>query len=269
MGGGEVARYIAKPRVQGAGEQGDFHFGRFHRRLLKSADNPEGVDETVFTGIEKAIVADRFSFVSDAVSSPTFITLDVYRGKRITDQAVQMSWNVAAIASPKGTLDLRVGVARGFSHGSQEVRSLAAGHPRRRGSHRALFGLGTAHCQAGQRRRTRGHQGRPAQHRLDARRRGEQRADDLPGEAGSQEPSNRVENKSGRLIDVGTVLCGDSRPRLSGRAKLDCADPHPCRVVFKGGGFFLWAVPTLLSPEHKSATACSILRTSTSYGKIA
>ncbi len=101
MGGGEVARYIAKhgkERVSRA-----IFISAIPPALLKSADNPEGVDETVFTGIEKAIVADRPSFLMQFLHD--FYNLDVYRGKRITDQAVEMSWNVAAIASPKGTLD--------------------------------------------------------------------------------------------------------------------------------------------------------------------
>jgi non-heme chloroperoxidase len=32
--------------------------------LLKTADNPEGVDGTVFEGIKKGIAADRLAFLS-------------------------------------------------------------------------------------------------------------------------------------------------------------------------------------------------------------
>ena len=133
MGGGEVARYIAKhgkERVSRA-----IFISAIPPALLKSADNPEGVDETVFTGIEKAIVADRPSFLMQFLHD--FYNLDVYRGKRITDQAVRDELERGGDRVAQGHARLRVGVARGFSHGSQEVRSADAGDPRRRGSHSA------------------------------------------------------------------------------------------------------------------------------------
>ena len=71
--------------------------------LLKTADNPEGVDGSVFKGIEKAIAADRPAFLSTFLAD--FYNVDLLGGKRISDQAVQCSWNVAVGASPKGTLD--------------------------------------------------------------------------------------------------------------------------------------------------------------------
>ena len=33
--------------------------------LLKTADNPEGVDASVFAGIEKAVAADRYAFFTE------------------------------------------------------------------------------------------------------------------------------------------------------------------------------------------------------------
>ncbi len=71
--------------------------------LLKTPDNPGGVDGSVFDGIKKAIAADRPAFLSKFLAD--FYNVDVLRGERISEQAVQFSWNVAAGASPKGSLD--------------------------------------------------------------------------------------------------------------------------------------------------------------------
>jgi non-heme chloroperoxidase len=51
----------------------------------------------------KAITGDRLAFLSKFFSD--FYNVDVLAGKRVSNQVVQFSWNVAAGASPKGTLD--------------------------------------------------------------------------------------------------------------------------------------------------------------------
>ena len=74
--------------------------------LLKTPDNPGGVDGSVFDGIKKAIAADRLAYLSFFLAN--FCNVDVLgpRGeKRVSDQVVQYSWNVAAGASATGTLD--------------------------------------------------------------------------------------------------------------------------------------------------------------------
>jgi non-heme chloroperoxidase len=101
MGGGEVARYLGKygsERVSKA-----VFISSIPPFLLKTPDNPQGVDGSVFKGIKKAIVADRPAFLSAFFAN--FYNVDVLGGKNISDQAVQLSWNIAAGASPKGTLD--------------------------------------------------------------------------------------------------------------------------------------------------------------------
>lgn len=101
MGGGEVARYLGiygSERVSKA-----VFISSIPPFLLKTADNPEGVDKSVFDGIQKAVVADRPAFLSAFFKD--FYNVDVLGGTRISEQAVQSSWNVAAGASAKGTLD--------------------------------------------------------------------------------------------------------------------------------------------------------------------
>ncbi|PYT93999.1 MAG: alpha/beta hydrolase [Acidobacteria bacterium] len=95
MGGGEVARYIGKYGSKGVSKA--VIIGGVPPFLLKTADNPEGVDGSVFDGIQKAVAADRYAFFTDFFRN--FYNTDVFLGKRISEQAVQASWNVAASAS--------------------------------------------------------------------------------------------------------------------------------------------------------------------------
>lgn len=101
MGGGEVARYLG---VYGSERVGKAAFlASIPPFLLKTPDNPEGVDGNVFDGIKAGLAADRLAFLPTFFAN--FYNVDVLGGKRVSDQVVQFSWNVAAGASPKGTLD--------------------------------------------------------------------------------------------------------------------------------------------------------------------
>lgn len=101
MGTGEVTRYLGKygsERVSKA-----VLMGTVPPFLLKTDDNPEGVDHSVFDGIVKAIVADRPAYFSAFFKD--FYNMDVLLGSRISSDAIQASWNVAVGASAKATLD--------------------------------------------------------------------------------------------------------------------------------------------------------------------
>jgi len=71
--------------------------------LLKTTDNPMGVDKSVFDGFKFALRQDRLAFLSKFLSD--FYNVDVLKGKSISDQVVQWSWNAASVASPRGTID--------------------------------------------------------------------------------------------------------------------------------------------------------------------
>jgi non-heme chloroperoxidase len=60
------------------------------------------VDGGIFDGIQKAIVADRYAFFTEFFKN--FYNTDLLLGKRVSDQAVQASWNVAAGASATASL---------------------------------------------------------------------------------------------------------------------------------------------------------------------
>jgi non-heme chloroperoxidase len=101
MGGGEVARYLG---VYGSERVSKAVFINGVPPYLKKApDNPEGLDPGVFDQIQQAIKADRLAFLTGFYKD--FYNLDVTLGQRISEEVVRDSWNVAAAASPKGTLD--------------------------------------------------------------------------------------------------------------------------------------------------------------------
>lgn len=101
MGTGEVTRYLGtygSERIAKA-----VMIGVVPPFLLATDDNPGGVDAGVFRGIEEGIKADRFAFMTAFFAD--FYNADVLGGERISEQALQGSWNVAVGASAKGTLD--------------------------------------------------------------------------------------------------------------------------------------------------------------------
>src|ERR1043166_4579813 len=95
MGGGEVARYIGKYGSKGVSKA--VFIGAVPPFLLKTPDHPEGGDGSVFEGIQKAVSADRYAFFTEFFKN--FYNTDLLLGKRVSEQAVQASWNVAAGAS--------------------------------------------------------------------------------------------------------------------------------------------------------------------------
>jgi non-heme chloroperoxidase len=100
MGTGEVSRYIGKygaKRVRKA-----VLIGTLGPYLVKAADNPEGVDAGVFNGIKAAIKADRPAFLLEFLRN--FYNYDVTGGKLVSERVLEDNWNVAAGASPAGTL---------------------------------------------------------------------------------------------------------------------------------------------------------------------
>ncbi|MDN4481634.1 alpha/beta fold hydrolase [Demequina muriae] len=96
MGTGELARYVTR-------------YG--HERIAKLAflaslepflvardDNPEGVPQDVFDGIESAAKGDRYAWYTQFFAD--FYNLDQNLGSRISEEAVTGSWNVAISSAP-------------------------------------------------------------------------------------------------------------------------------------------------------------------------
>jgi non-heme chloroperoxidase len=100
MGGGEVARYLGKYGSKGVSKA--VIISGVPPFLLKMPDNPEGVDGSVFVGIKKSIVADRYAFFTDFFKN--IYNTDLLLGKRVSEQVVQASWNIEAGASATASL---------------------------------------------------------------------------------------------------------------------------------------------------------------------
>ena len=99
MGTGEVTRYLGtygSSRVSRAAL-----LGAIPPFLKKTDDNPEGVDIQVFEGIKQAIGKDRYAYFKEFLDN--FYNVDKLAPERISEQAWQASFNVAAAASPHAT----------------------------------------------------------------------------------------------------------------------------------------------------------------------
>ena len=101
MGGGEIARYFGKHGSKGIKKA--VFIGAVPPFLLKTQDNPEGVGQDVFDGIQKAISTDRYAFFTEFFKN--FFNMDTLMGKRISEETVQACWNLAATASAKASYD--------------------------------------------------------------------------------------------------------------------------------------------------------------------
>jgi non-heme chloroperoxidase len=99
MGTGEVTRYLGRygsARVSKAAL-----LGAIPPFLLQTDDNPEGVDGQVFEDIKAAVVKDRYAYFKDFLDN--FYNVDKLAPDRISEQAWQASFNVAAASSPHAT----------------------------------------------------------------------------------------------------------------------------------------------------------------------
>lgn len=100
MGGGEIARYFGKYGSKGIRKA--VIIGGIPPFLLKTSDNPEGVDGSVFEGIKTAVAPDRYAFFTDFFKN--FYNTDRFLGKRVSEDVVRASWNIAAGASATASL---------------------------------------------------------------------------------------------------------------------------------------------------------------------
>jgi len=100
MGTGEVTRYLAvhgSARVRAA-----VLVAPLLPFLLKTHDNPEGIDRSVFDGLTARIAADRPAAMKDFLDDS--YNVDLLGGDRVSDQAWQNSFYVAIAASAHSAL---------------------------------------------------------------------------------------------------------------------------------------------------------------------
>ena len=95
MGTGEVTRYLAtywSSRIRKA-----VLMGAIPPFLLKTDENPDGVEQSVFDNIKAAVIADRPAYFKNFLNNS--YNVDVLAGTRVSDQAWHNSFNVALTAS--------------------------------------------------------------------------------------------------------------------------------------------------------------------------
>jgi non-heme chloroperoxidase len=96
MGTGELARYVGN---YGTDRIAKLAFlASLEPFLVQTDDNPEGVPQSVFDGIETAAKGDRFAWFTGFFQN--FYNLDDNLGSRISQEAVNASWAVAAGSAP-------------------------------------------------------------------------------------------------------------------------------------------------------------------------
>ena len=96
MGTGEVTRYLGRYGSARVGKA--VLVGAIPPFLLKRDDNPEGVDGKVFEDMKAAVVKDRYAYFKDFLDN--FYNVDVLAPDRVSEQAWQASFAVAAASSP-------------------------------------------------------------------------------------------------------------------------------------------------------------------------
>lgn len=100
MGGGEVARFI-----------GNYGTSSLAKAVLVSAvtpfmlktDDNDAVDASVFEGMKEGIQKDRPQFFKDF--GKNFYNYDSFKGERISEAVLELTWNLAMQGSRKATLD--------------------------------------------------------------------------------------------------------------------------------------------------------------------
>ncbi|MET4584073.1 non-heme chloroperoxidase [Conyzicola nivalis] len=96
MGTGEVGRYVS---TYGTDRVAKVAFlAPLEPFLVHTDDNPTGVPQSVFDGIEATAKADRFAWFTGFYQD--FYNLDQNLGSRISQEAVTASWNTATSSAP-------------------------------------------------------------------------------------------------------------------------------------------------------------------------
>ncbi|MEU8176397.1 alpha/beta hydrolase [Microbispora hainanensis] len=116
MGTGEVGRYLG---TYGSARVAKAAFlASLEPFLLKTEDNPEGVDGSVFEGILEAVTKDRYAYFTEFYNA--FYNTDENLGTRLSEEVVRANWNTAAGASwyassavvPTWTTDFRADIPK-------------------------------------------------------------------------------------------------------------------------------------------------------------
>lgn len=99
LGTGEVARYIGRhgtDRVAAC-----VLIESLAPTFARSETNPHGADQGAVTGIQQAILTDRYAWLTGLLGD--FLNLDQNLGTRVSEETVRAMWQAGADASPLAT----------------------------------------------------------------------------------------------------------------------------------------------------------------------
>jgi pimeloyl-ACP methyl ester carboxylesterase len=100
MGGGEVARFMGRFGTTSV-ERAVF-ISATPPFLLKTAENPGGMDASIGVDLEAAAKKSRLTFLTSFLEN--FYNEDVLLGSRLTEEDLRYSWQIGAMASPIATV---------------------------------------------------------------------------------------------------------------------------------------------------------------------
>jgi non-heme chloroperoxidase len=101
MGTGEAVHYLAAIGAERVSKM--VLLAPLPPFLLRTPDNPEGVRSEVFDAIIKAMQTRRPTYTKALLDD--IFNVDVLGDSRVSEQDVQLTWNVAVSASAKGSVD--------------------------------------------------------------------------------------------------------------------------------------------------------------------
>jgi pimeloyl-ACP methyl ester carboxylesterase len=111
LGTGELARYAGTYGTERL--KGCVFIESLAPSFAKSAENPWGVDPAGVEGVQQAILADRFKWLTGLTGD--FLNLDEYLGTRVSEETVRAIWNAGSEASPIATWACPPGWLEDFS----------------------------------------------------------------------------------------------------------------------------------------------------------
>lgn len=123
MGTGELARYVKNYGHERVAKLA--FLASLEPFLVATDDNPTGVPQSVFDGIEETARADRFAWFTNFYQD--FYNLDENLGSRISQEVVTASWNTATQSAPVAAYAVVSAWIEDFRADVEAVR--AAGKP--------------------------------------------------------------------------------------------------------------------------------------------
>lgn len=115
MGGGEVARYIGRYGSERVAKA--MLLGAVPPFLLKTGDNPEGVDKSVFDGMQAGVRKDRLAFLRDFFPGFYNVDKDAADAQDLLAFSKWLAWAASPLATEQcivafGQTDFRADLAR-------------------------------------------------------------------------------------------------------------------------------------------------------------